>query len=251
MRKLLVLLTALFTLFAASGAALAKDYSTSEYIKIFKSGSADEQSRAAKSLEWAGISDPRIFDLMEKNLLAGYKTADSRSTVGHMSWLTKGLSFSGQEKYRATIEEVAANGGHKKLRKYASTSLEMLPKYKRWNAILSGSKGNKKGKSKEINKLVRMLRSDEHELNYAAAHEIYEKGMNDAYLLDTLKQATERRIAEDASSREYVDAAAWMLRALGATRQEKHLAVLENAAENAKHKKVRKYAKKYLKQYSK
>jgi hypothetical protein len=250
MKKLSGLLLALLLLNSAAAlAASSTDNTINDYIKIFSEGSYTAQEKACQRLEWAGLSDTRIFDLVEKNLLAGYQSADSRSTVNEMAWLTKALAFSGQEKYRKTIAEVAANGGHKKLRKYAAESDAMLTSYARWNPIINDKKQYDAKQSVEANHFANMLRSDELELNLLATKRIYNEGLNDTYLLEILKQATEKRLPEDNSSKEFIDTVAWMLKTLATTRDEKYLAVVEAASTGAGNKKVQKYASKYLKKF--
>jgi hypothetical protein len=250
MKKLLGLLLALL-LFncTVTFADATAEKEIKEYITIFSEGSYTAQEKACQRLEWAGLTDTRIFDLVEKNLLAGYQSADSRSTVNEMAWLVKALAFSGQEKYRNTIAEVAANGGHKKLRKYAAQSNDMLTSYTRWNPIINDKKQYDPKQSAEANKFANMLRSDELELNLLATKRIYNEGLNDSYLLDTLKQATEKRLPEENNSKEYVDTVAWMLKTLATTRDEKYLAVVEYASTNASNRKVQKYASKYFSKF--
>jgi hypothetical protein len=251
MKKLSGFLLALLLLHctAAAAAGLGSESEFNDYIKTFTDGSYTAQEKACQRLEWAGLSDPRIFDLVEKNLLAGYQTADSRSSVNEMAWLTKALAFSGQEKYRNTIAEVAANGGHKKLRNYAAESDAMLTNYARWNPIINDKKQYDAKQSVEANRFANMLRSDELALNLLATKRIYHEGLNDAYLLEALKQATEKRLPEENGSKEFVDTVAWMVKTLATTRDEKYLAVVEAASTSAGNKKVQKYASKYLKKF--
>ncbi|MEN8169883.1 MAG: hypothetical protein ABFS08_06635 [Pseudomonadota bacterium] len=248
MRKLVGLLFTLLIISSTSAFAGSKA-AINEYIAIFKSGSYTEQQKACKRLQWAGISDTRIFDLVEANLLAGYKSANSKAAINEMAWLSKALGFSGKEKYRATIEAVAADSGHKKLRKHGKKSIQILNDYIKWQPIISSKKNYNKGKSAEINRYANMLKSSELGLNLYAAKRVYNRHIDDKYLLNILKKSTENRLADGGSSKDYIQTTAYMLKALAVTREAKYLAVVEDAAANASNRKVRKYAVKYLKQY--
>lgn len=247
------LLGVLFSLLIFSSATATAGTSVNaeikDYIKTFKTGSHLQQERACQTLEWAGLSDTRIFDLVEKNLLAGYQNATSKAAINEMSWLVKALGFSGQEKYRNTIDEVAASGSHKKLRKYAVGSSKSLAKYTKWNAIISNRKQDNSKKSLGVNRLANMLRSDELELNHLATRRLANEGTNDSYLLDILMKTTQKRMVEEDSSREFTKAVADMLKVLAMTREDKYLAVVEEASTTAYNKKVKKYATKFLRKY--
>ncbi|ODS23620.1 hypothetical protein AB835_07860 [Candidatus Endobugula sertula] len=65
-----ILLTFFILSYSAWGLAIPKDVveELDTYISIFKSGFPSEQIAVAKKLEWSGLSDPKLFDLIEKKI---------------------------------------------------------------------------------------------------------------------------------------------------------------------------------------
>lgn len=77
------------------------------YVEIFNTMPLVDQTAAAKSLEFSGLSSPIIFDLIEKSLLKYVHVAkDSNVDVQYVAWLTRALGCSGNEKYVSAIEYV-------------------------------------------------------------------------------------------------------------------------------------------------
>lgn len=246
-RGLLLLMVA--GLGQAGVAAAQGQGATPNYLDIFSGKPRIQQQQACESLQWAGVSDPRVYDLIEKNLLASYKQINDRYDTNYVAWLSRGLAFSGQEKYRATLQEVAANGGHRGVRNHAAKALDELDNYKRWNPILGNRAGYVAGKSDEVNRLGAMLRSNEKGLQRAAASRIHFGQLYDGWLLGTLEQTVKPTLGTDWQEKEDIDAVAWMLRALAGPGKPEYRATLEQAANGAASDKVRKYAAGYLKKY--
>lgn len=219
-----------------------------KYIATFGQDTPTAQIDAAERLEWLGLSDTRIFDIAEKNLLANYKN-EEKDHANYAAWMAKALAFSGQEKYRATLTEVANNAGNKNTRRHATTALDLLGQYTKWNAIISDTTNAHAGASVEVNGYANMLRSSEMELQRLAARRIYEEHVRDPWVLDLLENKARAAYAGKLEGREDADAASWLLKALAATGDAKYKPLLEDASRNATDKKVRNYAEKYLKSY--
>jgi outer membrane protein assembly factor BamE (lipoprotein component of BamABCDE complex) len=80
---------------------------------------------AAKNLYHTQETKTEVLDVMAEVLLQNYHLND-RNGIDAMSWASKALGNSGLGRYRSTLEEVAENGAHRKLRKYAKKSLKQL-----------------------------------------------------------------------------------------------------------------------------
>jgi len=97
------------------------------YIKLLRSRGIRSKTDAGKLIVRDGIKDTVVLDVVEEELLKGYMASGSdRSYVDAMSWLCKALGASGNGKYRATLQRVARTAPHRKLKKYAQQSLDML-----------------------------------------------------------------------------------------------------------------------------
>ncbi|HEY9034545.1 MAG TPA: hypothetical protein VIN71_11450, partial [Pseudomonadales bacterium] len=212
------------------------------------SESAEAQIDAADELAWLGLSDPRLFDIIEKNLKAHAMDVD-KPGANYAAWMAKGLAYSGNDKYRATLEDVAANAGHKNTRKHATNALELLAQHKRWNPIITGNGQAISGLSIEQTGYANMLKSGDYELQRIAAKRIYHERIRNSFLLGLLLDETQKALAKEGMERDEADAAAHMLKALATTSDPKYRALVEDTAANNKDKNLRKWAERYLKSY--
>jgi hypothetical protein len=220
-----------------------------KYIAIFSGSNFVEQKQACEELGSEGLSDPRLFDLVEKKLLAIYKSANARAESDYAAWLSKALSFSGQEKYRSTLQEVANNGASSGLRKYAKLSGEQLSSYTKWNAIINNQSQNLPGQTPEINRFANMLRSGDKGLQEVAARRIIEQPIRDTELMTVLQKVVTPDIAINWTNDDDVKAVAYMLKALAATDQPQFLSTVAEASQHAASSKVRRYAEGYMKKH--
>ena len=120
------------------------------YIDLLANGGPVSIRDAAKSIYNTGEKDQTVLDALAEVLLENYKKED-RDNVDAMSWASKALGNSGNGRYHDTLKEVAENGGHRKLRKYAQQSLDQLgnatgEQYKKGS--VSPAELNKAGASK-------------------------------------------------------------------------------------------------------
>lgn len=246
MRNILVGL--LFVFYTVVGVA-AEEYNPQQYIEIFSNPNIIQKQQAIQTLEWAGLSDPRIFDLLEKDLLENYKTAESGALIRALNWVARGLSFSGNEKYIPTLEAVAEDGAHRNLRKFGKQGLEDLQKYKAWNALINPNHANiKAGYPSQQERFKNMLRSDNYELIRIAAKRIHRDHLYEHAMLDIAAATIEKyyqKVDDDLS----IDAIAWVLRATAGSADPKYKPLIEKVAAEAENKKLRKNANKYLDYY--
>lgn len=97
-----------------------------EYVLSIQSGDPRLQVDGAKRIIKAGYSDERIYNAVEKVLLAEFNNSGGdRHKMDAMAWLCKCLGSSGNAKYRPTLEKVAAEGP-RKVAGYAKKSLKMI-----------------------------------------------------------------------------------------------------------------------------
>jgi TolB-like protein len=98
-----------------------------KYLKLLESNNVKDQRDAARLITRTRIKDPVVFDAVERALLRGYKMESTdRDHIDAMSWLCKALGSSGMGKYRSTLNTVANNAPHRKLKGYAEKSMNEL-----------------------------------------------------------------------------------------------------------------------------
>jgi hypothetical protein len=97
------LIAVLLSLCAVGASAATPDEDTDAYLRIFQ-GDSRVHNLAVQDLGWKGISDTRLFDLLEQRVLSEQQAARSaRAEKDRIEHYIRALGFSGQRKYRPTI----------------------------------------------------------------------------------------------------------------------------------------------------
>lgn len=215
-----------------------------EYIKVFSDHSWAEQKKICNKLQWSGISDPALFDIIDKKLSWLFPTAKGRTDIDRAAWYAKTLGTSGQEKYLATLESMAhaSARSNKKLNKYAKEGIALQKKYVIWNPIISDRTKFIEDKTDEVNRFANMLKSDIWELRVIAAKRISYQKLNDTYLYDLLETVILNEYQKEYSDKRSIDSFNWMTGALSRSANKKYLPTLEMLAKDGSHSKIRFYA---------
>ncbi|HEX5056134.1 MAG TPA: hypothetical protein VFX02_06515, partial [Gammaproteobacteria bacterium] len=179
-------------LLAASGSGWAGadrfDDEINNYISIFQTGSRQQQMQACQQLEGTGLSDHRLFDVLEKNFSEMAPVA-SGDAVDVAIWCAKALGSSGEEKYRASLQKVVDKAKTGKVSRHAEAAIQLLEQHKRWNPIISDRTDFRESESLAANRIANMLRSDDLDLRVLAVKTIRLGNQNDPYILDSLTGA--------------------------------------------------------------
>lgn len=238
MRILTLALAALF--FSCSAAAATMEEDVARYIKIF-SGTTSTHNDAVESLAWMGISDTRLFDLIEKRLLEESEAAkNERYTKDRVARYIRALGFSGQTKYTPTLNKYLSDRVYER---YAKDALKELPDHQAWNPIISNRAVFDPRYSDDVNRVLNMLRADDLLLKKIGSKRVF-FAVQDEVVLDTL--ASELKANYMRNEPAYSDAIAWMVKALGSTKNPKYRPLLQDVAAKARDSKVADYAKRAL-----
>ncbi len=243
--KIKVLFAAI--LVVASNFSMAKpfDERVKLYIDVFTNGSIAEQKKASSSLMYQGLSDARLFDLIEKKIVQRYRTTNDKS----VSWLIIALGFSGLEKYELTLEKIIEDDVSRAYTKHALNSLNNISWYMEWNKIISDKSTFNSKQTDEVNRFANMLRSNDYQLIRIAAKRIHYQHLYPEYLLDVLQETVRNHYNDPVYDRYQPDAVAWMLKALAGSRNRKYIPVIDEVIHKAKNRKIVSHAKKYLRYY--
>jgi hypothetical protein len=217
-----------------------------EYKAVFETGSSADQTRACQSLAYRGLSDPSLFDLIEARLLGGLQVEEPRDAVQAVAWLAKALSYSGQEKYVATLERASKEAKGRAIRNHATTAIGELPKHQRWNAIITDRSQWDASLSDADNRSANMLRSEDALLRVIAAKRAYYERLDAPPLLALLEAELRKASSAELDERRALDAAIWSARALARSKQPKYEPLLRDVATNAVNKKLRRNVEKAL-----
>jgi hypothetical protein len=237
-----LLLAMTHSVHASSSAVLDAELNS---IKQEVAGELPQVLTAIDRLEWSGISDTDVFDILAARLETNYSNNGTAAQELN-AWLAKALSLSGQEKYEILLNNILASKTSKKLRRHVEIAGERLRQHKRWNPIIAKNNhlANTQQELVEM-RTLNMLRSTNYELATAGARLVHNRYRDNAVLMAEVQKIL---AAEYRSSRHpaHLDTMAWMCRALGESGDSQYKALLTQIAnDKATHKKIKRYAKKY------
>lgn len=242
MRTVLAVLLSL-SAWAAAAASLEED--VQKYVAIF-SGDKSGHVKAAQSLQWVGISDTRVFDVVEQRLKADADAVrDDRVEKDRAAWYIRALGWSGNRKYEPTISSFQ---GDRTYERYAKGALAEMPRYQKWNPIISNRATFDAKLNDDANRVMNMLVSDDLELKLLATKRILNGKHQEEPLLDRLAQEAKARYPQGGDA-ETTEAVASMLRALGSSRNPKYVALLEEVVASSSDRKIRNGAAAGLRYY--
>jgi hypothetical protein len=222
------------------------DEQIDHYLVILETDNYANKVRMLERLQWSGLSDPRLYDEIEKQLLAQYQSDGlDKYEISLLSHRARALGFSGNEKYRSSLAQVNKAATPKRVRQHAKKALSELGKYKGWNRLIAESDINVLGKSVEVTTYMKMLNVNDTFVQRQAARAIYHEFQDDPDLLALVADSLEGLYLKAYLDKQVQDTAAWFCKALGQNAIWDYRELLTKVAEDTPHKKIRKYAKKY------
>ncbi len=98
-----------------------------KYIKMLESASLKTRIDAAKYITRSGITDPKLYNIINEKLLNEYNSKGlNKDHIDEMSWMCKALAASGSLNYAPTLEKIIQTSDSVKMKKYAKQSLSLL-----------------------------------------------------------------------------------------------------------------------------
>jgi hypothetical protein len=215
-----------------------------QYIAIFK-GDVNEHVASADTLHWMGLSDERLYDVIEQRLqqdlwtLQGGFTAKTGSDSRRLGWYLRALGFSGQAKYLPTLERFTSNGI---LGRYAKEALKESPLFAKWNPVISDRSTFDAQRSDADNRMANMLRSPDIQLKGLGARRMAEtqRQLGDEALLESLAFTIRANYTSDDWTT--ANSVAWMVKALASTRMDKYQSLIEEVWAKATRSELRRHA---------
>ena len=109
-----------------------------DYRSILKSDDFQAKCDVLQHLQWAGLSDPRIFDWVEEYVLEFYQSSFlSRERFTLKRQTIKALAYSGNEKYRYSLFLVRVEAAGKDIRHDGKLALAQLDQHIEWQRLLN------------------------------------------------------------------------------------------------------------------
>ncbi len=234
MKRWIVALCAVWGCAQALAATVEED--VQRYIAVF-SGDPAAHEKAVESLAWMGLSDPVLFDRLEKMTLAEYSSAHwnrrDQTRVGHY---VRALGFSGQAKYLPTLQKVQEDKFHQRVAKAAQEDLAV---YSRWNPIISNRATFDPKYSDDVNRALNMLRSDDIMLKRLAAKRVFFE-LREPVLAELIARDLKAGYPKVDGSTE--DAYSWMVKALARVDRAAYMPLFEEVRNNVRNRKLNDYA---------
>ena len=231
------------TPFSSDNSYLGKE--KQRYAVVFFGGDAGEIKSMAAELEWKGLSDPALFDIIEKRLVESAAKNDSQLN-NLVAWQSRALAFSGNEKYLNTLQQIVDTTTIEKIATVVSESIVLLHQYKRWNPVItSGLDAVSEDKIDET-RIRNALASGQPGLAALAAPIFYRQYRDNAELLDLAQQALLKDYQLEGDVSLKITDYAYFCRALGESGSPQYLDTLKAVATNAVNEKVRAYAGRYV-----
>lgn len=198
-----------------------------------------------KYIKWSGISDTRFFDLVESDLkIASLHERDGKK-VGDMAWKLYALAYSGNSKYRSSIERFL-NSDTGKLKRHAEKSFDLLPQFTKWNPIISASLEALSADQLDYQRILNKLNSGEFHLIRSAAGDIFNTHPSDSRLHTEVSKVLKEKHTDVILESPDSDAVAWLCKILGSSGDAKYLPLLEEVRDNARMPAVKKWSKKSI-----
>ncbi|MEH6626340.1 MAG: hypothetical protein V7739_07845 [Motiliproteus sp.] len=229
-----------------TSAFTTNDERIDHYLKILNSPNLKRTQKMVERLQWSGVSDPRLFDDLEKRIFEHYldEEIDGRleNLLAHM---VRALGYSGNEKYRVSLAKIIDKTPLWKLEKHAKKALVDLDMHSEWNELVAASSISVEGKSIEVSTYMKMLDVDDILLQRMAARAIYNEHHNDSELLDLAANKLKLLYMEPGLDKISIDAAAWLIKAIGQSGESKYAELLTEVASATPYEKIGKYAVKF------
>lgn len=229
----------------AWSATLQED--TERYIATFN-GPVDQHSDAADTLPWMGLSDPRLFDILERRILEEKDSASDfgrRDDRNRVARYVRGLGFSGQPKYAPTLRQLV---GDREFDRFAKAALEDLPHYEKWNPVISDRATFDPKYSDDVNRVRNMLLTDDLLLARLAAKRVF-LASREEELVDRLADALKKNYQRDGDA-EAVNSLGWLIKSVSSAKLPRHLPLLQEVAKNAPNRSVQRHADDAARSYS-
>ncbi len=242
--RFLFVLIASFLFFNLSVAATPEE-DVEQYVKIFSSNSNPVfHSDAVDTLEWKGLSDTRLFDIIEQRLQTDFVVGNyDKMEKNRVARYMRALGYSGQQKYAATLQRYVRDPVYGR---YAEGALKDLPIYQKWNPIISGRFSFDPKYSDDTNRILNMLRSDDIFLQRIGAKRVYFT-TQDKDVFDVLASLVSGRLKQsNYGDRESQDTFAWLVKALGSSKDPQYVALITEVANTTNSSAVSRHAKEAL-----
>lgn len=244
MKKLLGLFLTALVMISSNAFAVSNLHSIDDYIYVIRSGSPMAIREACKDLQFSGITDSTVFDLINTRITQTIPTNGRKLQLGDAYELVVALASSGDKKYLPTLQKIADNSDVQgKVEAKAKLAISLLPKYGNINKKLADKKAYKKTLSYQENRLAILLHSGDYHLMDVAAKAINDKRLYSIGMMGELAAALKKHYKKDIEGREFTEALGHMVKTLASSTAKKYSGLVTDVAFGSANDKVKNYGK--------
>lgn len=201
------------------------------------SADGDIRKEVLVKLQWAGISDERVFDPIMERIQPGKKIASKYANI-----YVSALTYSGNPKYFSFLDNLSQD-------KRYSTGLRNLakkyaPQFEHYQSISQQMNNGTKTISNEefwANRYEKGLRAGDNVRVRWAARDLYLSGLNEESY-EVAQTFLAENYKTDTDNSYLIDTLSFLCKALGLSRNTKYKGILVEVSNNTPNKKLAKYA---------
>jgi len=247
--KLIGVILALF-LVSSAMAYTTDDERIDDYLNTLATAGVDTKVTMLNRMQWAGITSPRFYDEVEKQLLEVYLNRNlSHMQIKLASYQIRSLGYSGNEKYRATLDTIKKDAFAGKFKAHATRALRDIGNFAAWNRAVANSSFEVKGKSAEVTTYMKMLNDDDVLVQRLAARAMSHEKQRDADLLALAADKLTLLTKQPSLNSDEQDTAAWLCKAVGQSGETVYIDLLRQVIAHTSYGKIKRHASKFTSQY--
>jgi hypothetical protein len=220
-KRLFFIVAMTFSLLTLATFCSAENSDVQQYLNRLTSSKIEVKILAAKEITTSGITDPELFDKIEKQLLLNYTRKDlGINELDLLAWYCKDLASSGLKDYSTTLTLVVANSPSNKLRNHARQSLKSLSMHS--ETLVKTQNLNVPNLNEQNANLLRMLKSGDIKLKTNAAKMVTRSVSIDKLIYDEIESQLLSEYKSTKNDRHFIDLMSWYCKALSSSGQNRY-----------------------------
>lgn len=214
------------------------------YIEVFKGDDFDSQHDVMSELQWSGISDERLFDIIADKVEKGINPPPDEDNIKsqHLSHFAKALGRSGNQKYTPLLNKLR-EVDNSTINRHAESALKLMEQYSEWNPVIARDIEQASSGKLDEWRVNNMLESGMPELIRVGGKRIYYEYHDNSELT---AKAVEVLLAgyEDPQTNIMADAMAWLCKGVAAGPNTEYVDTMKKVTRTTESYQVERYCEK-------
>ncbi|WP_028885662.1 hypothetical protein [Teredinibacter turnerae] len=221
------------------------DYETvvANFAARMASGVYLTQRDAYKQLQWAGLTDARIYDPLQQEIEKRLPAINDKQDVDEVAWLIKFLAISGNYRYLPFMQTIVNDTRNDKILQHTRIGIANLHVYVTWNKVLNRNLQLAPAGQLQAQRVYNMLSGPYLPLQANGAKKLVQENIVNPQITE-LAFSLLNQYGMTADNRDEVNLTIWLARYLVAHGGEEGIARVKQLKDSAASRKVRKYLRK-------